>query len=147
MVDPAVNGTLSAMNSALKNHVVRIVVTSSINAITDQPLKRYTEDDWNTLSSYKRNAYHYSKVMSERTAWKFIEEHQADVNCPELVTILVRRQQHLCIIITSNIHYEVISIHCKEVMSNVVVARRYRRCAIECARPQKPFERGLSSTA
>ncbi len=90
MVDPAVNGTLSAMNAALKHHVTRIVVTSSINAITDQPVKRYTEEDWNTLSSLKRNAYHYSKVLAERAAWEFVEQHAQDPNCPELVTILVR---------------------------------------------------------
>jgi dihydroflavonol-4-reductase len=86
IVDPAVKGTQSALDAALKNGVTRFVYTSSTNAITDEPVKLYTEADWNTKSNLKRSAYHYSKTLAERLVWDFADAH------PELevVTILVR---------------------------------------------------------
>lgn len=78
--DPAVNGTLNVMR-AVQNHgpsVRRIVLTSSVAAICDEPEKVQlmdnffelfplqgvvlTEEVWNTKSSLTRNPYYYSKV-------------------------------------------------------------------------------------
>ncbi len=73
----------------MRNKVDRVVLTSSVGAVTDEPVKRYTEADWNTTSSLKRNAYYYSKTMAERAAWDFIDRHKDEENCPELVVILV----------------------------------------------------------
>jgi dihydroflavonol-4-reductase len=86
MVDPALQGTQSALDAAVRNGVKRLVVTSSINAITDEPVKLYTEEDWNVKSSVKRNAYHYSKTVSERLVWDFAAKNPK----LEVVTILVR---------------------------------------------------------
>ncbi|NTU96860.1 MAG: SDR family oxidoreductase [Chlorobiaceae bacterium] len=75
LVDPAVNGTESVLESCIKaGSVKRVVLTSSIAAITDEPEndKIYTENDWNTMSSLSRNPYYYSKTLAERAAWDFI---------------------------------------------------------------------------
>ncbi len=75
LVDPAVNGTETLMESCRKaGSVRRVVLTSSIAAITDEPEnnKVYTGNDWNTMSSLERNPYYYSKTLAERAAWDFI---------------------------------------------------------------------------
>lgn len=95
LVDPAVKGTMSALTAALQNNIERVVLTSSVGAITDEPVKRYTEADWNTTSSLKRNPYYFSKTVAERAAWEFIEEHKDDKHCPEMVAILVRPEQEI----------------------------------------------------
>jgi dihydroflavonol-4-reductase len=78
LVDPAVNGTrdtLAACKAA--GTVKRVVVTSSVAAITDEPPERVlTEEDWNTTSSLERNAYYYSKVLAEKEAWRFAGEEE-----------------------------------------------------------------------
>lgn len=75
LVDPAVNGTETVLESCMKSGLVkRVIITSSIAAITDEPdsMKVFTEKDWNTMSSLERNPYHYSKTLAERAAWDFI---------------------------------------------------------------------------
>ena len=75
LVDPAVNGTETVLESCLKSGgVKRVIFTSSIAAITDEAdsNKVFTEKDWNTMSSLDRNPYHYSKTLAERDAWDFI---------------------------------------------------------------------------
>src|SRR5687768_14306328 len=78
LVDPAVNGTRAVLNaSAESGSVRRVVVTSSMAAITDEPDSRVlTEADWNVRSSLDRNPYYYSKTLAERTAWAFVEERR-----------------------------------------------------------------------
>ena len=75
LVDPAVNGTETVLESCLKSAgVKRVIFTSSIAAITDEAEsnKVFTEQDWNTMSSLERHPYHYSKTLAERAAWDFI---------------------------------------------------------------------------
>ena len=75
LVDPAVNGTETVLESCLKSSSIkRVIFTSSIAAITDEPdsTKVFNEKDWNTMSSLERNPYHYSKTLAERDAWDFI---------------------------------------------------------------------------
>ena len=88
LVDPAVKGTLNILNECIKlrleqssqdhNRLQRIIITSSIVAICDtaEKDKIYTEDDWNELSTVDRNPYFYSKVTSEKAAWKLMKEMQ-----------------------------------------------------------------------
>ena len=80
LVDPAVNGTLNVLKSCLKyqDKIKRVVITSSMAAITDSPVKKYTEADWNETSSLTRNAYYYSKKMAEKSAWNFYEKENPD---------------------------------------------------------------------
>jgi dihydroflavonol-4-reductase len=76
LVDPAVKGTLSMLEAAAKSaRVKRVVQTSSMAAITDEPDGRVlTEDDWNDKSTLTRNAYYFSKAEAERAAWTFVED-------------------------------------------------------------------------
>ncbi|MFN5758071.1 MAG: SDR family oxidoreductase [Sphingomonadaceae bacterium] len=73
LVQPAVRGTLSALEAAAKSsRVKRVILTSSMAAITDAPDGRVlTEADWNEKSSVTRNPYYYSKTQAERAAWAF----------------------------------------------------------------------------
>lgn len=59
LVDPAVKGTTSILESCLgAGGIQRVVLTSSMAAITDQADGHLnTEDDWNTRSSLTRNPY------------------------------------------------------------------------------------------
>ncbi len=77
MVDPAVNGTLDVLQAcANAASVKRVVLTSSLAAITDEPDDQYvfTELDWNSKSSLARNPYFYSKALAELAAWDFMRE-------------------------------------------------------------------------
>ena len=75
LVDPAVRGTRSALDAAARSpRVRRVVLTSSMAAITDEPDGRVlTEADWNEGSSLDRNPNYYSKTLAERrrvSSWR-----------------------------------------------------------------------------
>ncbi len=75
LVDPAVRGTTGVLEACARTPSVRrVVVTSSMAAITDEPGgdRELTEEDWNTKSSLDRNPYYYSKTLAERAAWNFV---------------------------------------------------------------------------
>ena len=76
LVDPAVRGTISVLESCQETPSIRrVVLTSSVAAITDQADGHLnTESDWNTRSSLTRNPYYYSKTLAEQAAWQFIED-------------------------------------------------------------------------
>jgi dihydroflavonol-4-reductase len=77
LVEPAVQGTLNLLRACRKApSVKRVVVTSSMAAITDEPESDHvlTEADWNVKSSLERNAYYFSKTLAERAAWDFVEK-------------------------------------------------------------------------
>jgi dihydroflavonol-4-reductase len=75
LVDPAVRGTISVLESCQETDSLRrVVVTSSGASITDQADGHLnTESDWNTRSSLTRNPYYYSKTLAEQAAWQFME--------------------------------------------------------------------------
>ena len=77
LVDPAVEGTLNVLRSCAKaNSVQRVVLTSSVTAISDEPVegKVFSEKDWNEKSTLTRNPYYLSKVKAEKAAWEFAED-------------------------------------------------------------------------
>lgn len=77
LVDPAREGTLNVLRSCKEAGTVRrVVLTSSMAAITDQPRADLllTEEVWNERSSLTRNPYYFSKVQAERAAWAFVEQ-------------------------------------------------------------------------
>ena len=78
LVDPAVNGTRNVLASCERARVARVVLTSSMAAVTDEPdsTRVLTEGDWNTRSSLERNPYYYSKTLAERAAWDFMRQRQ-----------------------------------------------------------------------
>lgn len=74
LIKPAVDGTLRVLRAAADSGSVRrVVLTSSIAAITyghDEP-RTLTEADWTVLAS--ADAYPKSKTLAERAAWDFAE--------------------------------------------------------------------------
>ena len=74
LVEPAVEGTISVLQSAARaDSVRRVALTSSAAAITDRADGHMnTEADWNTRSSLTRNPYYFSKTLAEQAAWSFV---------------------------------------------------------------------------
>ena len=68
-------GVVNVMKAASKHKVKRVVITSSIAAILDQPAAtdthRYTEENWTDLKAADYSAYNKSKTLAERAAWDF----------------------------------------------------------------------------
>ena len=89
LVDPAVKGTLSVLKSASLAQVKIVILTSSIAAITDAPKKGYlfTEEDWNSTSSLRRNPYMFSKVCAEKAAWDYHKSLEGNSKF-ELISLL-----------------------------------------------------------
>lgn len=79
LLQPALDGTRRVLEACRRSGTVRrVVLTSSIAAVTDEPESghTYTEADWNLRSTLRRNPYHYAKTMAERAAWEFIEREK-----------------------------------------------------------------------
>jgi dihydroflavonol-4-reductase len=80
LIVPAREGTLRVLRAALDAGVDRIVVTSSVAAVTggtkptSGPL---TEQDWSDSDDLKMTPYARSKTIAERAAWDFMREHGA----------------------------------------------------------------------
>ena len=104
LVDPAVNGTLSMLKAAAKSKTVkRVVLTSSMAAITDEPDGRVlTEADWNTGSSLTRNPYYYSKALAERAAWDFMAREKPTFDLVVINPFVVVGPSHTKAINSSN---------------------------------------------
>jgi len=85
VIVPAVEGTLRVLNSALANRVKKVIVTSSVVAISLGHSKSkilFDESDWTNLNS-KLTAYAKSKTIAEKKAWDFVN------NLPETKKIVL----------------------------------------------------------
>jgi dihydroflavonol-4-reductase len=74
---PSREGTLRVLRASLDAGVERVVVTSSIAAITGglQPTSRpLTEDDWSDPDNPRLTPYARSKTIAERAAWDLVRE-------------------------------------------------------------------------
>lgn len=91
LVDPAELGTRNVLSACAKAESVRrVIVTSSMAAVTDQPGRRtLSEADWNEKSSLTRNPYYYSKVRGERAAWAFVDEQRPRFDLVVINPVLV----------------------------------------------------------
>ncbi|ASQ90035.1 epimerase [Prosthecochloris sp. GSB1] len=77
LLEPAVRGTSNVLEATARaGGVERVVLTSSVAAVTDEPDPSVvlTEKNWNTKSSLRRNPYHHSKAEAERFAWIYMKE-------------------------------------------------------------------------
>jgi len=85
LIIPARDGTIRVLTAAKAAGVKRVVLTSSIAAVTRDNSKPknhvYTEADWTVIG--EAEAYSKSKTIAESAAWKFAEGHGL-----ELTTIL-----------------------------------------------------------
>jgi dihydroflavonol-4-reductase len=82
LVEPAVRGTRNVLDACSRAGTVRrVVVTSSMAAITDEPEsdRVLDESDWNEKSSLDRNPYYYSKTLAEKAAWELAEGAEWDL--------------------------------------------------------------------
>jgi len=96
LLQPAIQGTVRALEAAHKAGVKRVVITSSFAAILDlaqgyRPGYTYTEADWNPVTYAEAAAsdsgaftYSASKKLAEKAAWDWVAEHKSSV---ELVTL------------------------------------------------------------
>ncbi|KAF8978658.1 D-lactaldehyde dehydrogenase [Cyathus striatus] len=91
-IKPAVGGTLGILKSALQSPgIKRIVYTSTLGTVARQVTEPtvLTEKDWNEgavqfveeqgAKSPGQMKYVASKVLAEKAAWKFYEEHKKDL--------------------------------------------------------------------
>jgi nucleoside-diphosphate-sugar epimerase len=95
LIIPAVRGTTSILNSALKHGgstLKRVVLTSSAVAIFEVGKARrvYTESDWNdgSVEAVKTKGsaagpfqiYCASKTLAEKAAWDFVASHKSEIS-------------------------------------------------------------------
>ncbi len=77
---PAREGTLRVLRAGLDAGVERIVVTSSVAAVTGggKPVSGpLTEEDWSDPDNLAMTPYARSKTIAERAAWDFVRERGA----------------------------------------------------------------------
>jgi nucleoside-diphosphate-sugar epimerase len=81
LIVPARDGTLRVLGASLDAEVERIVVTSSVAAISGsgKPVhgRPLDERDWSDPDNPKLSAYACSKTVAERAAWDFVRERGA----------------------------------------------------------------------
>lgn len=76
LIGPAKEGTLRVLRAAKNAGVGRVVVTSSIAAISYGPGKApFTETDWTDPKGPLATPYYKSKTLAERAAWDFAREN------------------------------------------------------------------------
>ena len=74
LIKPAVEGTERVVSLAIKNNVKKIVLTSSVAAISSGHTKKnYSEEDW-SLVDKPIPTYPKSKALAEKKAWDLINK-------------------------------------------------------------------------
>ena len=83
LIRPAVDGTLRALRAAHAAGVTRVVLTSSIAAISGSALPpgdlAYAETNWTDPDDPKITAYTKSKTLAEKAAWDFVATEAPDM--------------------------------------------------------------------
>lgn len=92
MIRPAVDGVLAVMKACQKYKVKRVVITSSVAAVShparDDEVDEYDETCWSNPAACEFSAYIKSKTLAERAAWDFNSAAKKKSEfCVELVTI------------------------------------------------------------
>ena len=92
MIRPAVDGVLAVMKACQKYKVKRVVITSSVAAVShparDDEVDEYDETCWSNPAACEFSAYIKSKTLAERAAWDFkVAAKTKGEFCVELVTI------------------------------------------------------------
>lgn len=78
VVRPAVDGAMRALRAAQGAGVARVILTSSIVAVTGTALPQgkasYDEADWTDPTAPSVSPYGQSKTLAERAAWEFVRD-------------------------------------------------------------------------
>ena len=78
LIKPAVEGTERVVSLAIKNNVKKIVLTSSVVAVSvGHTKKEYSEEEW-SFADKPIAAYAKSKTLAEKKAWELIKSANAD---------------------------------------------------------------------
>lgn len=78
LIKPAVEGTERVVSLAIKNNVKKIVLTSSVVAVSvGHTKKQYSEEDW-SFADKPIAAYAKSKTLAEKKAWELIKNADTD---------------------------------------------------------------------
>jgi len=93
VIGPAVTGTANVLKASYEAKVGRVVVVSSIAAVSNNPNwpkgKAFDEDSWSDEEYCRKNEdwYNLSKTLAEREAFAYAEKTGLDVVtiCPSLV--------------------------------------------------------------
>ena len=79
LITPAVEGTQRVLSAAIKAKVKRVVLTSSIAAMTSgKPTGTYGPDSWSDLN-INIGAYAKSKTLAEQAAWEIIKNSSIEL--------------------------------------------------------------------
>jgi nucleoside-diphosphate-sugar epimerase len=89
VIRPAREGALRVLAAATRTGVKRVVMTSSIVAVTlpwpEAPLGHvFTEADWTNPERHDITSYVVSKTLAERAAWEFVAR---EPKAPELAVV------------------------------------------------------------
>ncbi|XP_038987263.1 cinnamoyl-CoA reductase 1-like isoform X3 [Phoenix dactylifera] len=93
LITPAVNGTLNVLQACSEMKIKRVIVVSSITAVSLNPHwphdKLMDEKCWSSKEFCKKieNWYCLSKTMAEHAAWEYAEKNGLDLVtvCPSVV--------------------------------------------------------------
>ena len=75
LIEPALEGTLRALNAANRNNIKKFILTSSMASVAyGHKSKICNKDNWTDISK-NVGAYVRSKTISEKAAWEFIKDN------------------------------------------------------------------------
>ena len=90
VLNPAITGTKNVLLAAIHNNLKKVVITSSIAAISGlkkKPNNWYTPSDFSSPTSPQ--LYSKSKVLAEKQAWEIYEKYKKKLNlsviCPGVI--------------------------------------------------------------
>ncbi|GLJ18905.1 hypothetical protein SUGI_0337880 [Cryptomeria japonica] len=85
LLDPAIKGTLNALEACRRANAKRVVLTSSISSLVPNPTwppnTVIDENSWTDIEYCKRDKIWYpvSKTLAEKAAWEYVQTHQMDM--------------------------------------------------------------------
>ena len=83
LIGPAVEGTRRALRAAQRAGVARVVLTSSVAAISGAPLPAgetaYDETNWTDPDGPGVSTYSRSKTLAEQAAWDFVRQEAPEM--------------------------------------------------------------------